>query len=390
MSAETPRPPQSAPATRSRPKWHYVYFLLAAFDLVTVSAGLYLNHRIMNIYLRSVEVNRVWAERVGAYSHLGELAGDVDAPGNDVFDTRNVQGEFVRMDAAVKAFDLDLLKQRKELLANLDSRSAAPLLALLDAILVAKTQMTGEAARIFDYFREGRADLAGERMATMDHKYASLNAALLELRRAVGKIQQQNFAEQTAAAASLQRYEYGIGLSIVLMVLGATFYGHKIARQMQFDADERERNYTAVRAAETRTRSILETAAEGIVSFDDEGRIEVFNRAAEQLFGEDGGGAIGRDIRSMIPAITECMEAADSYGATDLTPRRLDISGGDRIGVRRDGTQFPIEFSVSTASVGLARTFTAIVRDISDRRKAEEALAVAAAAQAANLAKSRF
>jgi two-component system, NtrC family, sensor kinase len=139
------------------PKWRYVYFLLAAFDLVTVSAGLYLNHRIMGIYLSSVEVNRVWAERVSAYSHLGELAGDVDAPGNDVFDTREVQREVVRMEAAVKAFDLDLLKQRQEMQANLDSGAAVPLLALLDAIAVAKTQMTEEAVRIFDYSsRAGR------------------------------------------------------------------------------------------------------------------------------------------------------------------------------------------------------------------------------------------
>src|SRR4029079_16410063 len=116
------------------PKWRYVYFLLAAFDLVTVSAGLYLNHRIMGIYLQSVEVNRIWAERVAAYSHLGELAGDVDAPGNDVFDTRDVQQEYARMGAAVRAFDLDLVKQRQELQANLDPASSAPLLALLDAI----------------------------------------------------------------------------------------------------------------------------------------------------------------------------------------------------------------------------------------------------------------
>src|SRR6266850_6052080 len=102
------------------PKWRYIYFLLAAFDLVTVSAGLYLNYRIMGIYLRSVEVNRVWAERVSAYSHLGELAGDVDAPGNDVFDTRDVQKEVARMEAAVKAFDTDLQTQRQELQANLN------------------------------------------------------------------------------------------------------------------------------------------------------------------------------------------------------------------------------------------------------------------------------
>jgi PAS domain S-box-containing protein len=372
------------------PKWRYVYFLLAAFDLVTVSAGLYLNHRIMGIYLSSVEVNRVWAERVSAYSHLGELAGDVDAPGNDVFDTREVQNEVVRMQSAVKAFDLDLLKQRQEMQANLDSDVAVPLLALLDAIAVAKTQMTEEAVRIFDYFLQGRADLAGQRMATMDHKYASLNAALLELRRAVSRIQQENFTKQTAAAADLQRYEYGIGLSIILMVLGATYYGHKIAQQMQSDADERQLHFDALQEAEARTRSILDTAADGIVSFDQQGRIESFNKAAEHLFGQDSGQAVGRDIRAMIPAMAGYMDPGAADAGKGPLGESPCIIGGKQVGVRCDGTEFPLELSVSNVSLGRARTFTAIVRDIGDRRRAEEAIAVAAAAQAANRAKSQF
>src|SRR3954468_21158002 len=106
MTAETTSRTEGVAAAVHRtrpPRWRYVYFLLAAFDLVTVSGGLYLNHRIMAIYQRSAEGNRICAERVRASSHLGELAGDVDAPGNDVFDTHDVQKEFVRMGVAVSA-----------------------------------------------------------------------------------------------------------------------------------------------------------------------------------------------------------------------------------------------------------------------------------------------
>ena len=385
----SPDPHRPAPGVdivrRTNPrKWRYIYFLLAAFDVVTVSAGVYLNHRIMGIYVRSVEVNRVWAERVTAYSHLGELAGDVDAPGNDVFDTHDVQKELDRMRVAVEAFDRDLEEQREELRATLDPTAAAPLLSLLNAIAVAKTQMTEEATRIFDHFLNNRPDLAGQRMATMDHKYASLNEALLELRRAVGVIQQKNFTEQTAAAAELQGYERFIAMSIIFMVLGATFYGHKVARQMQSDADERERNFYALEAAEMRTRSILDTAAEGIVSFDEQGRIESFNRAADQLFGLEAGRAVGRDIRLLIPAMADCLAERGAQAPAEA-PARLEP-----VGVRADGTQFPIEFSVNTVGPGRTGTLTAIVRDIGDRRRAEEALGVAAAAQAANRAKSQF
>ncbi len=372
------------------PKWRYIYFLLAAFDLVTVCAGLYLNQRIMDIYTRSVAVNRVWAERAAAYAHLGELAAEVDAPGNDVFDNRDVDGEFVRMRVAEKAFDLELAQQRREMQDNIHPDVALPLMALLDESSAAKAAMTEEAARIFDYFREGRADLAGARMATMDHKYARLNSALLELQRAVGSIQEKQFIDQTASAAELQRFEYVIGLSIILMVLGATYYGHKIAQQMQADAAERERNFNALQEAEARTRNILDTAAEGIVTFDQRGRIESFNKAAERLFGQKPGEAIGRDIRAMIPAFTDCMEstcADEGNGSPAVCPR---LPGCESVGRRSDGTDFPLELSMSKINFGHMPVFTVIVRDLSDRRKAEEALAVAAAAQAASRAKSQF
>jgi PAS domain S-box-containing protein len=380
---------QAGAAPRVKPpKLLYIYFLLAAFDLVTVSAGLYLNHRIMGIYVRSVEANRVWAERTSAYSRLGELAGAVNAPGNDVFNTREVETELARMTEAVEAFDVHLLEQRREMKASLDPEVAVPLLALLDAIAAAKAQMTDEAERIFHHFLEGQPGLAGERMATMDRKYASVNAALVELERAVGRIQHENFTRQTAAAAELQRYQYGTALSIIVMVFGATYYGHKIAQQMEADAGEREHHLNALQEAEARTRSILDTAADGIVSFDGQGQIASFNKAAERLFGHDAGNAVGLDIRAMIPAVAECLDPSGAVAAS------AQPAGGTRIiagtGRRADGTEFPLELSVSTVSIGRVRTFTAIVRDIGDRRRAEEAIAAAAAAQAANRAKSQF
>ncbi|MFZ2266472.1 MAG: response regulator [Azonexus sp.] len=382
MSAGTPLRARDA-ATRPGikfPKWRYVYFLLAAFDLLTVSAGLYLNHQIMEIYTGSVEENRVWADRVAAYSHLGELAEHVNTPGNDVFDSRDVAAESQRMYAAVAVFDRDLAERRRELQDNLVPAVAAPLLGHFAAIDSAKSEMVSEAERIFAYIRSKQPDLAGERMATMDHKYANLNGALLELRRAVGQIQEQHFKQQTAAAAELQQFEYFIGLSIMLMVAGAMFYGHRVARQMQLDAEDKLRHVTAVEEAEARTRSILDTAAEGILTFDERGRIESFNKAAERMFGYPDGTALGGDVRNLIPALT-----------ADLPPGQpFAFPAGECSGLRRDGTDFPLELSASQVDVGRGPIYTGIVRDISERRQTEEALRVAAAAQEASRAKSQF
>jgi PAS domain S-box-containing protein len=392
MAAERHPTDVNAGGARSerRPRWHYIYFLLAAFDLVTVSAGLYLNQRIMAIYLHSVEVNRVWAARVSAYSHLGELAAVVNAPGNDVFDNRNVSGEAMRMFAAEKVFDYELAQQKKELQAHLDPEVALPLSNQLDAIAMAKEQMVAEAARIFEHFRESRPDLAGARMATMDHRYANLNAKLLQLRRAVAKIQETHFDEQTAAAADLQEFEYAIGISIVLMVLGATYYGHRVARQLQADTAERERHFNDLHAAETRTRAIIETAAEGIISFDRQGRIVSFNNAAARLFGHEAGAAVGQDVRAMVPALTQCVEAQNARENSGADGSVRYVTSGEGVGRRSDGSEFPLGYSVSSLGENGATTLTGIVRDLSDRIKAEKALGAAAAAEASNRAKSQF
>ena len=68
------------------PKWHVIYYLLAAFDILTVSGSLYLNHQVMGIYRDSVHSNQQWANLLGEITELGSLAQLTNAPCNDIFD----------------------------------------------------------------------------------------------------------------------------------------------------------------------------------------------------------------------------------------------------------------------------------------------------------------
>ncbi len=106
--------------------------------------------------------------------------------------------------------------------------------------------MVDESGQIFEYFGRGRADLAGKRMATMNQKYAQLTGALARLRDSVSQIQQANLEKQAAVAAKLKRFEILIAVLIVLMVVGAVWYGHPMARQIDVDAKERERHLAAI------------------------------------------------------------------------------------------------------------------------------------------------
>ncbi len=248
----------------SRPKWYLLYYLLAAFDVLTVSVGLYLNHRIMDIYTRSVGVNHQWAIRLTQYSELNQLAAAVNAPGNDVFDTHNVHTESQKMHAALTIFNEHLATLEKELEENPVQDSVAPVLESFRVIKASMDEMIAEAELIFSYFKRNQPEMAGKRMATMDRDYAHVNSAFADLREQVGVIQEDLFNEQMATADSLQKFEYVIGVSILLMVGGATFYGHKIAKQIELDVEEKENLIKELREAEEALRGAKDELEEKV------------------------------------------------------------------------------------------------------------------------------
>jgi signal transduction histidine kinase len=213
-------------------KPHYIYFLLAGFAILTVCVGLFITRSIMSTYTASVAANASWNERLLAYSHLGKLAEAVDAPGNDVFDSRDPIAEERRMRIALHVFNQTLEELRAELDANLAPDRAAPLVSRLDAVETGMQALTAEAELTFSHFQAGRLSAAGGQMATMDRKYAVVSAGLAELRNAVARIQQGNFEEQMAAAARMQKYEYLVGLLVLLMVAAATLYGLHLAKRI--------------------------------------------------------------------------------------------------------------------------------------------------------------
>src|SRR6188472_4064223 len=100
---------------RQRIPWHVIYYVLAAFDVFTVSASLYLSARLLDIYHRSVAQNQEWARHLDEYTSLQTLAAQVNAPGNDLFESQNVALEADRTSRAREAFDAEMAHLRRHL-----------------------------------------------------------------------------------------------------------------------------------------------------------------------------------------------------------------------------------------------------------------------------------
>ncbi len=129
-----------------------------------------------------------------------------------------------------------------------------------------------------------------------------------------------------------------------------------------------------LRRSEARFRAIVSTAAEGIVTVDELGIVQMFNPAAEQIFGYATSEVIGKPIATLIPFLPESSSAGDSE-ARSLIASGMAVSAlREVVGKRKDGSLFPLEFAVSEFRDDHDRFFAAILRDISERKQAEEAL----------------
>jgi len=143
--------------------------------------------------------------------------------------------------------------------------------------------------------------------------------------------------------------------------------------------------------SEGRLRAVLDSAVEAIVTIDEMGVIQTANPATTALFGYASDELVGQNVSVLMPSPHR--EGHDNYLARYLETGVAKIIGVGREleARRRDGTSFPIDLSVAESRGGDRREFTGIMRDITERRRAEEELLLAKeAADSANTAKSAF
>ena len=157
------------------------------------------------------------------------------------------------------------------------------------------------------------------------------------------------------------------------------------------DMSEYVRTAEALLMAEARTSSIVDTAADAILTIDEEGIVHSFNRAAEEMFGIPASDILWRKIDRLIPAPDDARHSGYLRAYQPGRAARVKGAARDILALRGDGAQFPIELSVSSIEVNGRRMFTGIIRDVTERKRIERELIQAKeAAESADHAKSAF
>jgi len=142
------------------------------------------------------------------------------------------------------------------------------------------------------------------------------------------------------------------------------------------DVSERIRSAALLERSEARLRGILDSAMDGIITVDEDQRVIFYNDAAEAMFGWSREEAIGAALSMFIP---ERFRSAHTdhirtFSETGTTSRRMGGTLRVVTGKRRSGEEFPIDASISQIQTSGTRFFTVILRDVTARFQAIEAL----------------
>jgi diguanylate cyclase (GGDEF)-like protein/PAS domain S-box-containing protein len=129
-----------------------------------------------------------------------------------------------------------------------------------------------------------------------------------------------------------------------------------------------------LRKSEARYRTILDTAFEAIVTITPDGIVRWFNRGAERIFGHRAEEVVGQPVTLLMPERYRelCMAGLHRY----LRTGEAHVVGGttELVGLRKDGGEFPIEMSLGETHENGERLFTGMIRDITARKRIEDAL----------------
>jgi PAS domain S-box-containing protein len=187
---------------------------------------------------------------------------------------------------------------------------------------------------------------------------------------------------------------------IVEMRVSDTMWEHAPMRLASLrDVTQRKRAEQEIQDSDRMSRAVLNAMADGLVIINDGGRIETFNKRAEEMFGLSAEDAVGADVSVLLPQRFAGESERVIAGYLRQGEARGIVEGGrELVGQRSDGSTFPMELAITrvwrhdwSGRGPNERLFIGLIRDITRRRHAQSAvLAAKSQAEMANRVKAEF
>ncbi|PJZ24635.1 transcriptional regulator [Leptospira hartskeerlii] len=197
--------------------------------------------------------------------------------------------------------------------------------------------------------------------ATMGSAISGMHYTGMAAARFIGE-EDKNLISQTADSTFL-------ALAVSLITIAFTLFAFAVNWFLRY-----RDLINNLRISESRLRTIITTAVDGVITMDVQGKIREFNRSAELIFGYESKEVIGKNIRELMP--DPYYTVKDKNSEIMLSAGFAKIIGSSRevIGIRKDGSDFPVRLAIGHGKLAGEDLFVGFVTDISERKMIENAL----------------
>ena len=374
-----------------RARWHYMYFVLAAVDIAAITASLSFSREIIVDFSDAVHVNHQWVQRQGHYSDLGELSGELTMPGTDVFESKNVDRETLRLRTAESRFKEQLELAKTEARLHVPADQVDEIVRGLSRFGEYVDEVVNQSREILKLADQNQYDAAVHHLALMNHAGGESAKEMGRLNQFIHGIHDTRFEVQLAEAEAVRGYQSWFGAGVLIMIGFVSWYGHKLSRAVHTSIETSGRQAAALADQEARLRTIFNTASEGIITIDSSGAIEACNEATLNLFQCEETELLGTQLGALVDRVGDSDDSDDNHHSRILDLKALIGTKQVLMAYRPCGTKFYVQFSATEVRFNDHSVITGILTDITERKAVEKELQKArVAAESATAAKSQF
>jgi PAS domain S-box-containing protein len=188
----------------------------------------------------------------------------------------------------------------------------------------------------------------------------------------------RNVLQSGKVLQDIEEHRTPAGEKLYVQIVKSPIYdsqGEKIGTQVLFwDVTERKTWEEALSKSERRYRQLTEASQDAIIVADQDGRITLFNPAAERIFGYSAAEVVGQSLAMLVPPDFQERHQAGIRRYIETRESRLIGRLVELRGRRKDGVQFPLELSLSAIDVGDELQFLGAIRDTTERERMRSAL----------------
>lgn len=270
--------------------------------MIVVLVSLFITNQVAATYRHSLRTQQQWISEIAAVVELKIIAFEVIELSSNAFDIADDDTEALKehermLNEAIKTFGRHyahvnrIMQAHLQASANLSLETRERIEQVHLELEVAGKAMADVQLNVWamlDRLYAGDYKKATSYLGSIDRSYGSVLRGIHNMRNLLRSTQTDIFATDLHEADEWSNVEYAMYMFVLLMVIGATYYGRQLGRQLSASAKEREQYVQTIEASERKFRlqaAILSKASDAVVVTDINGIITFWNKGAERLYG---------------------------------------------------------------------------------------------------------